>query len=199
LKDFTEKDTPEDSPLKDSPLKDLPEEDSPLGDTPLKDTPLKDSPSKDSPVKDTPLKDSPSKDGPSKDSPLKDSPLKEKDTFGSDNDFRKGHTDCNKKCTNGAFACDGKGFKKCDHSAWVKFQCAPGTACVPVGKDLILCDYDSAKKRPMEIQPVPQNQSQEEIIDQVADSPALPPAPETPSHRTEEDSSEWKKGIKLDK
>jgi hypothetical protein len=200
FKDFTE--TPEgDSPLKDSPLKDSPvKEEDPLKDSPLKDSPLKDSPAKDSPVKDSPAKDSPIKDSPAKDSPVNDSPLKNspvKDTFGSDNDSHKKPTNCNKKCTNGAFACDGKGFKKCDHNAWVKFQCAPGTACVPVGKDVILCDYDRAKKGPIEIQPAPQ--SQDEIIDQVATSPALPPAPATSPHRAEEDSAEWKKGIKLDK
>jgi hypothetical protein len=211
FKDFTE--TPEgDSPLKDSPLKDSPvkeedplkdspiKEEDPLKDSPLKDSPLKDSPAKDSPVKDSPAKDSPIKDSPVKDSPVNDSPLKNspvKDTFGSDNDSHKKPTNCNKKCTNGAFACDGKGFKKCDHNAWVKFQCAPGTACVPVGKDVILCDYDRAKKGPIEIQPAPQ--SQDEIIDQVATSPALPPAPATSPHRAEEDSAEWKKGIKLDK
>jgi hypothetical protein len=192
------KDTKEDSKV-DTPFKDFtetPEGDSPLKDSPIKEEdPLKDSPIKDSPLKDSPIKDSPLKDSPVKDSPLKNSPIK--DTFGSDNDSLKKHTNCNKKCTNGAFACDGKGFKKCDHSAWVKFQCAPGTACVPVGKDVILCDYDRAKKGPIEIQPAPQ--SQDEIIDQVATSPALPPAPATSPHRAEEDSAEWKKGIKLDK
>ncbi|KAJ3414743.1 hypothetical protein HDV05_006082 [Chytridiales sp. JEL 0842] len=47
-----------------------------------------------------------------------------------------------KSCTAGSIKCFGKKLGRCDHGQWVKFDCAPGTACMKSKVDGVArCDH----------------------------------------------------------